>query len=77
MCCTDRLKLLLLLLLFELMLVLRDDDEVMGGGGGGMDGGNGGGGMDGGEFVDKDDVDECDDEELLVLDLVESLVRLN
>ncbi len=62
------------------MLVFRDEDDALGccgGGGGGMEGGNGGGGIEGGEFVDREDVDEWDDEELLVLDLVERRVRLN
>ena len=34
-------------------------------------------GTDGGEFVDKDEVEECVEDELLVFDLVESLARLN
>lgn len=50
--------------------------ERGGGGGGGRLGGSEAG-TEGGELVDKDDVDECVDDELLVLDLVESLVRLN
>lgn len=49
----------------------------MGGGGGGIEGGRGGGGMDGGELADRDEVEERVEDELLVLDRVESLVRLN
>ena len=68
-CCAERLKLL-----------FKQDDEfiaVIGWSSGGIDGGNGGGGIDGGELVDKDDVDEWEDEELLVFDLVDNLPRLN
>lgn len=53
------------------------DELETGGGGGGIEGGNGGGGIDGGELVERDEVEDRVDDELLVFDRVDRRVRLN